>query len=367
MNVTTHQIAASLIPGIGHISAKKLIAYCGGADAIFSEKPSTLYKIPGIGKLIADKIISHRNEAIKMAEKEIEFCIKHHIKAHYFLNEDYPNRLFHCEDGPVILYTKGQVNLNPKKVISIVGSRKSTVKGRDFCEKLVADLRKHEITIVSGLAYGIDICAHKACMANEIPTQAVLASSLNQVYPKLHQKYVEAMLDKGGIISDYSSHSTLIPSNFAERNRIVAGMCDAVVVIESSEKGGSLITADLANGYNRDVFAVPGRPDDDQSKGCNQLIKSNKAHLIESAEDIALILGWQNEPIPSPKQKALFVELTADEQQLMRTFEGKDILAVDEISLMSHFSMSKTASLLLSIEFKGKLRSLPGKRYEVMA
>lgn len=356
------KIAASFIPGIGDIGAKKLIAYCGGAEAIFKEKKSNLVKIPGIGEIGAQKIL--KSNAIQLAEEEMLHIEKNKIEVHYFLDESYPQRLLHCDDGPIILYTKGKVDLNAKRMLSIVGTRKATVKGKEFCERLVEELKPFNPVILSGLAYGIDIVAHKSAIKQNLKTMAVLASGLDNIYPKAHTKYAEEMQEYGGLISDYTCNTNMVPANFAERNRIVAGMSDVVVVVESSAKGGSLITADLANGYNRDVFAVPGRPDDSQSVGCNRLIKTNKAALIESAKDIQYLLGWELTEKTSSNQRQLFVELDEMEEKLLAAFGESRIIAVDELALNAEIPMSQTTGILLNLEFKGLIRSLPGKMFE---
>ncbi|MEQ8910485.1 MAG: DNA-processing protein DprA [Vicingaceae bacterium] len=364
MEERIYQIGISLIPGIGHQSAKKLVAYCGGAKAVFSEKKSQLLKIPGFGEKAVKNILAAK--VLERAEEELKFMEENNIQSTFFLEAEYPQRLLHCDDGPVIIYSKGSFDWNAKKMISFVGTRMATVKGKAICEKMVADLKAYNATVVSGLAYGIDITAHKAAMKAGLPTIGVLASGLDEVYPKAHAKYAQRMQENGGIASDYRSKTKLLPANFAERNRIVAGLSDAVVVVESSFKGGSLITADLANGYNRDVFAVPGRIDDGQSEGCNKLIKANKAALIESAKDLEYILGWKAEGEQKVKasQKQLFVDLDEEETRLLNAFGEMDKRPLDELSLAAKLPISKTASLLLNLEFKGVVRSLPGKVYE---
>ncbi|MEX2379953.1 MAG: DNA-processing protein DprA [Vicingaceae bacterium] len=360
-----YKIAVSLIPGIGDISAKKLIAHCGGAEAIFKEKKAALLKIPGFGEKAVNSIRSAK--VLERAGEEVEFIAKNNIQAHFYLDKNYPQRLLHCEDGPIMLYSKGNIDWNAQKMISFVGTRMATVKGRGICEKLIDELKVHQPTIVSGLAYGIDITAHQAALKSNLPTIGILGCGLDEIYPKVHAQTAEKMQKKGGIATDYMSKTTMLPINFAERNRIVAGLSDAVVVIESSAKGGSLITADLANGYNRDVFAVPGRIDDSQSVGCNRLIKTNKAALIESAKDLEYILGWEKVSEKKRKaapQKQLFVELTAEEQQVIEAFNGAENMAVDELSLKASLPISKTTSILLNLEFKGVIRSLPGKMYQ---
>ncbi len=359
-----YQIALTLVPGVGAIAAKKLIAYCGGAEAVFQQKKAHLLKIPSIGEKVATAILS--TNVLDRAEEEMDYISTHNIRALFYLNPDYPQRLLHCEDGPIILYTKGAMDLNAKRIVSIVGTRKVTVKGKLFCEKLVEELTDYQPLIVSGLAYGVDITAHKAALNNQLPTLGILACGLDEIYPKNHTATVKKMLDNGGIASDYHSNTKLFPTQFAERNRIIAGLSDATIVIESSAKGGSLITADLANGYNRDVFAVPGRPDDSQSVGCNQLIKHNKAALIDSAKDIEYIMGWEKETSLSKEQVPqlpLFVDLTGDEQQVLKHFTGKDVISIDQLSLQAKLPVSKTTAILLGLEFKNLVKAYPGKVY----
>lgn len=360
-----YQIGLSILPGIGAIAAKKLVAYCGGAEAVFKEKKQALLKIPGIGEKAA--IAIKRADVFKDAEKEIAFLQRNDITAHFFLDSSYPKRLLHCEDGPIVFYTKGNMDLNASKTLSIVGTRKATVKGKAFTEKLIEEVKKYHPVIISGLAYGIDIAAHKAALKNNIQTIGILACGLDDVYPKAHFNTAQQMLENGGIASDYKSGTKLFPAQFAERNRIVAGLADAIVVVESSEKGGSLITADLGNGYHRDVFAVPGRPDDSQSVGCNRLIKTNKAALIESAKDLEYIMGWEaeNKGNNSQQQTQLFVDLNEEEQTIFDQLKGGESKSIDEISLSTKLTMSKTAALLIGLEFKNIIRSLPGKVYEL--
>jgi len=353
-----------MIQGIGDISAKKLIAYCGGAEGVFKEKKQQLLKIPGLGEKAVNTILSA--DVMKESEAEMKFIQEHNIEPHYFLDKSYPQRLLHCEDGPILLFTKGKMEMNSEKMIAIVGTRNATVKGKAFCEKLVEELAHHQPTIISGLAYGIDITAHRAALKHNLQNLAVLGSGLDQVYPKNHFNTAQQLQENGGLISDYRSKTKMMPMHFAERNRIVAGMADAVIVIESSEKGGSLITADLANGYNRDVFAVPGRVDDSQSLGCNRLIKSNKAALLESAKDIEYIMGWEKKSNSRKNRQAqLFVDLNDEETKLIEILKGKDAVSIDELSLIANFPISKTTTLLLNLEFNGVIQSLPGKMYQL--
>jgi len=256
-NPLVYKIAISLIPGVGTVTAKKLIAYAGSIEAVFNEPASKLEKIPGVGSFLAKKVTTPG--IIEKAEKEFEYIQKKNIKALYYLDEDYPERLKHCPDAPIILFLQGNLNLNQEKVISIVGTRNATERGKDICNKLVSDLaeRKHNVVIVSGLAYGIDICSHKAALKNNLPTAAVLGHGLKTLYPASHKSVANEILKEGALISDFMSYEWAEKNNFVKRNRIIAGLADATIVVESAPKGGALITADLANSYNRDVFAFP--------------------------------------------------------------------------------------------------------------
>ncbi|MBA3972461.1 MAG: DNA-protecting protein DprA [Bacteroidetes bacterium] len=358
-----YKIALSLIPNIGDILAKRLVSYCGSAQAVFEEKKVSLEKIPGIGNINANAVSN--STVFKRAEEEIKFIEKNKITPLFYLDKEYPKRLTHCEDSPVMLYFKGTANLNADKVISIVGTREATDYGRQLCEKLVADLAVYNPLVVSGLAYGIDICAHKAAMSNGLTTVCGLAHGLDKIYPALHKESAEKMLENGGWLSDFTSKVIPDRENFPRRNRIVAGMADATIVIESKIGGGSLITADIANSYNRDVFAFPGRVDDECSKGCNNLIKQNKAALIQSAADISYILGWEQKTKKSPVQKQLFVELSPDEELVVKVLREKDGIAIDDLCLVCNLPMSKISGLLLTLEFSGIVRSMPGKMYRL--
>ncbi len=359
-----YQIALTSIPNIGDRTAKKLIAYCGSAKDVFEESKKALEKIPSIGIVNAQKIYSYKNEALNIAEKELTFIDKNKIDAHFYLDDNYPNKLKHCEDGPIVLYTKGKINFNEHKAISIVGTRKATDYGKDFCDQLIKDLKPHYPLIISGLAYGIDVCSHKAALKNNIPTIGVLAHGLDRVYPSQHKSVAAQMLENGGLVTEFKSRTNPDRENFPKRNRIVAGIVDLTVVIESSKKGGSLITAELANNYNRDVFALPGKISDTQSEGCNWLIKTNKAALLQSVKDIEYIMGWEVRK-EEQKQVNLFEILTPEQQAIVEVLNIKGKATVDDIALQTKFPMSKTTSLLLDLEFTGKIKSLPGKVYKI--
>ena len=362
MSKLVYQIGITQIDNVGDINAKKLIAYCGGAEAVFKEKKSALLKIPGVGSLVAESILNQK--VTDRAKKEIEFIIKNDIQTYYFLDDNYPFRLKHCADSPVILYGKGKMNLNQERIISVVGTRKITQYGKDFCQNFIESLAPLHPLIVSGLAYGVDINSHRAAYKNNIATTAVLAHGLDRIYPSLHRKDATQMLNNGGILTDFISGTNPDRQNFAKRNRIIAGIADVTIVIESAKKGGSLITADIANSYARDVFAVPGKVGDQFSEGCNKLIKANKAHLLESVKDLEYIMGWSIKDKPKTIQKQIFVDLNPIEEQLVGLLKtGK--LNIDQIGLQAKIPASKVSATLLNLEFSGVVKSLPGKVYEL--
>lgn len=363
-----YKIAISLIPGVGTVTAKKLIAYAGSIEAVFNEPASKLEKIPGVGTFLAKKVTTPG--IIEKAEKEFGYIQKKNIKALYYLDEDYPERLKHCPDAPIILFLQGNLNLNHKKVISIVGTRKATERGKDLCNKLVSDLaeREHNPVIVSGLAYGIDVCAHKAALKNNLPTAAVLGHGFETLYPASHKSVANEILKEGALVSDFMSYEWAEKNNFVKRNRIIAGLADATIVIESASKGGALITADLANSYNRDVFAFPGRVNDNYSQGCNRLIKSNKAALIEGVRDLEYIMGWDPPgKINKPVQRQLFKELSHEEIKLVEILKKHGDLPIDSICLEAEMPVSKVSPILLNLEFAGIVKSLPGKVYTLVS
>lgn len=355
------RIALSLVPNIGDVRAKLLVNTCGSAEAVFRERRSMLERIPGIGQIALKGI--NKKKVLPRAETEFAFIKKNKIKALFFLDDAYPKRLLHCEDGPLILYYKGNSDLNQQRIISIVGTRDATDHGRATCEKLVHELQAYDPLIVSGLAYGIDICAHRSALECGLETIGVVAHGLDKLYPSVHREVAKKMLKQGGLLSDFLSQTSLDPRNFPGRNRIVAGMADATVVIESKKNGGSLITADIANSYNRDVFAFPGRITDECSEGCNKLIQQNKAALITSAQDLVVSLGWEEQTGKKNIQKKLFVDLSKEEEKILQLLSGKGIQHMDDIALLAELPLSKVSGLLLNLEFSGLVRSLPGKQY----
>lgn len=359
-----YEIALSLIKGIGNIRAKNLIAYCGSAEAIFKEKKQNLLKIPEIGEYCIKFLLNQ--EVLARAEEELDFINKNNITPFFYLDDNYPKRLKHCDDSPIILYFKGNCDFNMQKVISIVGTRSATDYGKDFCNKFINEIAQHQILIISGLAYGIDISAHKEAINKNIPTVGVLGHGLDRVYPSMHTLYANKMIENGGLLTEFISNTKPDRENFPMRNRIIAGLSDAVIVVEAGESGGALITAEIANTYNRDVFAVPGRINDEYSKGCNKLIKINKAALIQSAKDLEYIMGWEiNKDKPTSTQKQLFVELTTDEEKMVSIIKTNGETSIDMLAIQSQMNMSKVSMIMLNLEFKGMVRCLPGKLYKL--
>lgn len=357
-------LALQKVDGVGDIVAKKLIAHCGNAEAVFKTKTSHLGAIDGIGSVLLKKLKD--KNIFALAEAELKFIIENQINVSFFQDLDYPDRLKHCIDGPVLLFSSGNINLKSRKIISVVGTRQITSYGTEFCKKLIADLAPLNPIIVSGFAYGVDIMAHQAAMENNLQTIGVLAHGLNQFYPKTHKKYVAKMEENGGFLTEFWSSSNPDKENFVRRNRIVAGMSEATIVIESADKGGSLITATMANDYNRDVFAVPGRTSDKYSQGCNNLIKTQKANLMTSAADLIYILNWDLEQESKPVQKQLFVTLDEEEQKIYDYLlkNGKELL--DIIALECNFPIYKISGILLNMELKSVIRPLPGKLFEAI-
>jgi len=363
---TLYKVAFSFLNGLGSINARKVIAYSGGVEAFFKTSKNELLKVPGIGKIIIQKL--DRDSALRSAEEELKFIDENNIRVIFYLDESYPQRLLNCPDSPTTLYYKGNVDFNASRVLSVVGTRNATGYGRDNCEKVIKILASHseKTTIVSGLAYGIDICAHKAAMKYKLPTVAVVGHGFHLMYPAQHRKYADEIIHSGGILTEFTSKSVIDPRHFVRRNRIVAGMSDATLVMESARKGGSLTTAEIANSYNRDVFAFPGRAGDTYSQGCNHLIKTNQAHLIESVADIEYILGWENSVLKTDAvQSKMFLELSDEEELIIGLLSEEGKIGIDMLSVKLNLPMSKVSSLLLKMEFDGLVRALPGKIYSL--
>lgn len=364
-NDLLYQIALTLVPNIGDVHAKTLINRFGDAASIFKAKRKDLEAVDGMGSIRARAIRSMTD--LSPAEKEIAFIDKFRITPIFLTNPAYPKRLLHCYDSPMLLFYKGNADLNAQKILSIVGTRNFTPYGKQVCEKIITDLAEQDILVVSGLAYGIDTIAHRSALKHGMKTVGVLAHGLDRIYPAENKSLAKQMLGEGGLLTDYKSNTNPDKQNFPRRNRIVAGMCDAVLVIETTLKGGSLITAELANGYNKDVLAIPGRTTDLKSEGCNYLVKTNKAALVNSAADILDFMGWSDAiKAKAPKQRALFIELTPDEKVITAVLQKEDIIMIDELHAKSGLSSSAVASTLLSLEMHGLILSMPGKRYKLL-
>ncbi len=352
------------IKAIGSISAKKLIQNVGNVEQIFKEKPQTLTKIKGIHKNLLKHL--HDSKYIKLATQELKNIKDRNISYTYFFEDDYPNNLKHSVDSPIILFKKGNLDFSNSRILSIVGTRKVSSYGISFCNQLVKELSKYNPVIVSGLAYGADICAHKAAIENNLQTIAVLAHGFQQIYPKFHEKYVNKIKENGGFLTEFWTNEAPLREHFLKRNRIVAGISAATIVIESAEKGGSLTTANIANSYDREVFALPGRVTDIYSNGCNNLIKNHQAKILTSAEDIVKSLNWDVEENKAVIQKRLFVKLNENEQKIYDFLHQKGKQLLDVISIECDISIFKLSSILLQMELKGVLKPLPGKLYEII-
>ncbi len=361
----TYQIGLTLLDGVGDILAKNLVAYCGSAEQVFKTNQAQLEKIPGIGSYTATAIIKSK-AALERAEREIKFIEDKAITPLFFTDKKFPQRLKNCSDSPVMLYYKGNADLNTEKIVAVVGTRTPSVYGKQMTEKLIEDLVVSGCLVVSGLAYGIDITAHKASLDQGLNTVGVLAHGLDRIYPSVHSSYAERIVSQGGLLTEFMSETNPDRENFPKRNRIVAGMCDALVVVESKRGGGSLITATIANSYNKDIFAFPGKANDTLSEGCNGLIKSHRASLLESAADLLYIMNW-NQEVKKKKtnQIPLLINLSEEEQLIIKLFDTKSQIHIDEICYSTNFAISKTSAHLLQLEFSNLIKSLPGKMYQL--
>ena len=360
-----HRIALSMLKGIGPVNARNLVAYCGGVDPLFTDKAvrRSLEKVPGIGKVLAGSILG--SAVLKAAEKELDYVRKQKLRMLFYLDEEFPKRLRHCEDAPVLLYVKGNAELDPARSVSIVGTRTPTEQGKQLCEELVEGLKATGTLVVSGLAYGIDIVAHRAALRHGLATVGCVAHGMDRLYPGEHSATAKEMCAQGALISELPSGSTFAPGNFPARNRVIAGLSDCTIVVESGSKGGSLITADIADSYDREVMAYPGRPTDSRSIGCNRLIQQNKAHLVTCPADVLKVMEWLPTAKRSPVQAALFTDLLPDEKTLVDLIKEQGKIDIDSLCFRSRMPPHKAAGILLNLEFNGVVRSLPGKMYAV--
>ena len=356
-----YAIALSFVPGLGPKKAKLCVSYCGSAKAVFEASKSKLLKAPGIGAKTVEFI--QASDTIDRATKNLEFIEKIGAHAVHFYEDAYPQRLKHFDSSPLVLYYKGNMMLNHPRTVAIIGTRQPTEQGKIICEKIIKGLQPYDVQIISGLAYGVDTCAHKSAVDQGIPTIGVLGHGLDQLYPAENRPLSQKMIKNGGVLTEFSWKSSFDKENFPMRNRIIASMSDVVIVVESKRKGGSIITAEFANEYNKDVFAVPGRITDEVSEGCNNLIKQHKAYLLSKAEDIAYIMRWDEIDKQKTVQKSLFVELNKEEQIVVDYIKKQEGAVMDELSQVLKMPSSQVASTLLNLEFKGVIKALPGKRF----
>jgi len=358
-------------PGIGSITIRLLISYCGSAEKVFSSDYKKLIKIPGIGDKVARMIL--KKEGIAQAETEWANCVKSGANLHFFSDSTYPSRLKSLYDAPVVLYSRGNFDYNNYRSVGIVGTRQISDYGKSVTETIIKDLVPFNPLVVSGLAYGVDITAHRACLKNDLATIGVMASGLNVIYPATHQKTARDMEQNGGLVTENALNTKPDFMRFPARNRIIAGLSDITIVVESAKKGGSLITVEFAQNYYRDVFAVPGNLNNPQSEGCNNLIRENKAAIFTSVNEMAEAIGWnlQNKEGDlsvedlngSNNVNLVFDGFTQDEGQILSLLKRQGVVQLDELSWQSGMHLNKLAALLLNLEFQGMVRSLPGKKY----
>ena len=366
-----YSIALTQLKGLSLLNARTLLDTVGSATEVFAHRKDILSIIPDASRRLVETL-SNADEAVKRAEGEMTFVEKKGVRVLTLHDDDYPQRLRECEDAPLVLFTCGSAKLNAKRIISVVGTRKCSEYGREMCHNLIADLKRQcpDVLVVSGLAYGIDICAHRAALENSMSTVGVLAHGLDMIYPSMHrQTAIDMIRQGGGLLTEYLTGTRPEKMNFVRRNRIVAGLCDACIVVESAEKGGSLITAELALDYNRDVFAFPGRTYDEQSKGCNALIRRHQATLITCAADLTELMGWADKQAkastPQAIQKELFPDLTEEEQALLNTLKDVDDKHINQIAIDANIPYSRASMILFDLEMKGLVRALGGARYKI--
>jgi DNA processing protein len=359
-------LALQFIPGVGDYLIRQLVSYCGSAEKVFKTPKGKLLNIPGVGEVTAEAI--RQGKPYSQAESEIKKAEQENVQLIFFTDKNFPSRLRQINDAPAVLYTKGNINFENPKVIGIVGTRQATAYGRERVEELVTDLIPHRPLIVSGLAYGIDIHAHKYAVKNNLPTIGVMGSGMDVIYPASHREIAKTMMGNGGLVTEHPFGTKPDAHNFPARNRIVAAICDAVVIVEAAEKGGALITAEIANSYNKDVFAYPGNIGQSHSAGCNNLIKQNKAHLLTGIKDLEYIMNWDaSAQAEAPKENFTFEGFEPSEQLTLKTLmENNKQLMIDELSWKTNIPVSQLASVLLGLEFKGIVKSLPGKVYKLV-
>jgi len=365
-NEQLYLIGLTGLKGVGDVLSRQLLQYFGSAEEVFKAKRVFLEKTPGIGAYTAEKIDNARTEALQRAEKELAFIVKNKITLYAITNDDYPKRLKECQDAPVVFYYKGTADLDAEKIISVVGTRRMTEYGRKLTEQLVKQLAEMfpKLLIVSGLAYGADVCAHRNAFRNELPTVGVLAHGFDRIYPAAHRNIAAEMLSRGGLLTDFMSGTNPDRENFLQRNRLIAGLADATVIVESALKGGSLVTADIAFSYGRDVFAFPGRTTDEFSSGCNRLIQMNKAGLINSAKDLIMALCWDTDAKPTA-QPSLFPFSAKPDHPIIRLLQEKGEFHVNQLAVEMDMPIHKLTPVLFELEMEGHIKAFPGGIYRL--
>jgi len=356
-----YRLALSMIPQIGPITFKKLVSHFGSAEEVFVANKKELDALDFLSEDKKENILL--KSAHQSADAELKFITKNNIEVQYHLDEQFPDRVRIHEALPAMLFYKGNANLNHHRTIGIVGTRKTTPYGQEVCRQIVEELQRYDVQVISGLANGIDSIAHKKSLEKEISTIGVLGHGLQMIYPFNNKSLAEEMIENGGILTEYTSDQGPDREHFPARNKIVAAMCDALLVVESANKGGSMITARFARDYFKKVFAIPGRRQDSMSSGCNTLIKNKQADLAETAADIARIMQWSPQSKVSHIQTKLFIELDDREKEIISVIKKLDTPSLDRICYETKILNSEMASLLLNLEFKGVIKSLPGKRY----
>ncbi len=356
-----HDLALNFTSGVGTVTLRNLVNYFGSSQAVLEASETDLKSVDGIGNKLSNTI-KNNQLAYERAEREIAIAKKHNIQLLTFSDEAYPRRLKECYDAPAVLYYRGNADLNSSRVVSIVGSRKATHYGKGLCDELVEALTDYNVIVISGLAYGIDSFAHKASVSHGIPTVGVLGHGLDQIYPASNRSLAKDMLENGGLLTEFSFNAKLERQNFPQRNRIIAGMADVVIVVEAAIQGGALITAEVANIYNRDVCAFPGNVNQEYSAGCNFLIKSHRAHLISRAKDLEYLMNWEQvETNPKPMQIQMELSLSTVEKKVLELIKQHQPISIDEISTKLNLVQSKLTITLLELEMKGLIIAMPGK------
>jgi DNA processing protein len=362
---TLSSIALHFIPGVGGRTLRQLVAYCGSAQDVFRASRTTLLQVPGVGPVTADAILQGRSW--KAADEELTRARKAGVSMVLYTDPGYPSRLRAIEDAPSLLYLQGNIDLEHKKIVAIVGTRRSTEYGKSCLETLLEGLAPHDALVLSGLAYGIDIQAHRLALKHGLSTVGVLGSGIDVIYPGAHSDTARKMLEHGGLVTENPFGTKPDAHNFPARNRIIAGLCDALVVVEAADKGGALITADLANGYFKDVFAFPGNIRQQYSNGCNQLIKAHKANLLTSVKDLEYMMNWEvAQPAVVTPAAPCYAEYEPDEQMVLKTlWESAAPLMLDVLSGRSGLPPGQLAGILLTLELKGVVTPMPGSAYRM--